>query len=58
MPRKYAACSDCEGLGRWFGSPLNSPGPDAWHPCWECGGTGRGREIYEHEEREDDDERV
>lgn len=59
-PKRYAACSECEGHGRWYGSPLNSPGPDTWHTCAECGGDGRGREIYEHDEDEGeaDDERV
>ena len=59
-PRKFAACEECEGHGKWFGSPLSSPGPDRWHTCWECMGSGLGREIFEHDEEDEagDDERV
>lgn len=54
-PVKFAACEECEGHGRWFGSPLNSPESPRWHTCAECGGDGKGRQIFEHDDMIEDE---
>lgn len=55
--RIYEPCRHCEGRGEWHGFLTNDPSERAqWHHCFDCNGSGKGREHIKHEE--DDDECV
>jgi len=46
-------CKECDGIGHYDSTPINSPSASRYHECSACKGTGKiETDEYEDEENE------